>query len=118
MWIWKKVQSGDNVKVSSYHSEFEIVTKSTRGKSSHYLFCCRYWCNYSLPLNRIEIKNFHLIAFNKSDLYWFTMICIVTIIVTLPIVTKKKNSETLDYKLFRSFLGGATRNRTFYFGLF
>ena len=40
------------------------------------------------------------------------MICIVTIIVTLPIVTKKKNSETLDYKLFRSFLGGATRNRT------
>ena len=112
MWIWKKVQSGDNVKVSSYHSEFEIVTKSTRGKSSHYLFCCRYWCNYSLPLNRIEIKNFHLIAFNKSDLYWFTMICIVTIIVTLPIVTKKKNSETLDYKLFRSFLGGATRNRT------
>ena len=51
-------------------------------------------------------------AFNQYDLCCFTKVYIVTIVVTLPIVTKKKNSEILNCKLFRSFMGGATRNRT------
>ena len=72
------------------------MIKPTKGKSSHCLLGCRYRWDFSSPLNRIEIKNHRLIAFNQYDLDWFTMACIVTIVVSLLIATKKKDSEMLD----------------------